>query len=473
MNTKNVCANSTVDNGTFKLSTEQLYVFNKYKQRDNIFITGPGGVGKSALIKHIYRDAKCNNKEIFVTALTGCAAILLECNARTLHSWAGIGLGNKPVNALISNIRKRPLTYANWKYTNILIIDEISMLSLKLFNKLDEIGKIIRRNNKPFGGIQLIFSGDFYQLPPVGDKDDIETQQFCFESNEWNNTFKPLNQLNLTKIFRQTDEVYATILTQLRQGIIKKRNNELLLTHVNREKSADLVTTPVKLFPTKNKVENINNQQMSLIQETIHEFNMECNDDLPITSKSDTQTRTLFTLQDIENEQLYLMGNLRCDKNIKLKIGAQVMCIINFSIDDIIQLCNGSQGIITGFCETTGYPIVKYNNGIEMTMSRNTWESEKIPGVGVSQIPLILAWALTIHKSQGSTLDTAEIDAGSSIFDYGQTYVALSRVKSLNGLYLTSFDASKIKINIIVKQFYATLETIEDAITKENETIEN
>ena len=133
------------------------------------------------------------------------------------------------------------------------------------------------------------------------------------------------------------------------------------------------------------------------------------------------------------------------------------MSIINISSDIGLGVCNGSQGIVTGFCDITGCPRVKFNSGVEMIMTRNTWLSEKIPGVGVSQIPLILAWALTIHKSQGATLDVAEIDVGSGIFECGQTYVALSRVKNLDGLYLTSFDVTKIRINKKVKEFYEGL----------------
>jgi len=138
-----------------------------------------------------------------------------------------------------------------------------------------------------------------------------------------------------------------------------------------------------------------------------------------------------------------------------------VMCIVNIAsaADKGIEICNGSQGIVTGFCPITGCPVVKYNSGHEQVMSRHTWTSERIPGVGVEQVPLILAWALTIHKSQGATLDAAEIDVGSGIFECGQTYVALSRVKSLDGLYLTSYDVTKIKINRKVKEFYSTLST--------------
>lgn len=443
-----------------KLSKEQQIAFNKYVHGNNIFITGPGGSGKSELIRMIYKDAYSQLKNIQVTAMTGCASILLNCKAKTLHSWSGVGLGNVTTEQIISKIKKNKFAKGMWKSTDILVVDEISMLSLKLFNMLNDIGKAIRGNLKPFGGIQLIFSGDFYQLPPVGNPDEPETQQFCFESNEWNSVFNRECQIELVKIFRQTNEDYSSILNQIREGKIKRRSNDLLLQYVGRKFDKDLVAEPTKLYPTKNKVEQINISKMSVLNGEEKEFKIKHIKDLVI-SKNDRIKRNDFTDKEILFELEFLSGNLMCDKEIKLKIGAQVMCIINIKSEtngDVI-ICNGSQGIITDFCEVTGLPRVKYNNGVDMIMSRHTWESDKIPGIGVSQVPLILSWALTIHKSQGSTLDAAEIDVGSGIFECGQTYVALSRVKDLKGLYLTSFDANKIRINKKVKEYYESLKT--------------
>ena len=451
-----------------ELSREQQIAFDKYVQGHNIFITGPGGSGKTALIRKIYEHATRCFKDIHVTALTGCAAVLLNCKAKTLHSWAGIGLGNGTIENLVSKIKKNKFTKAIWKKTDILVIDEVSMLSLKLFTLLNEIGKAVRGNRKPFGGIQLILAGDFYQLPPVGDKDEPDTQHFCFESDDWNSVIHRDCQIQLVKIFRQTDEIYCSILNQIREGKIKRKVNDLLLQYVGREYATNLVAEPTKLYPTKNKVEQINNFKMSTLNSEEKEYNVKYLKDLEMT-KTERALRLEFNEKDIQVELDFLAGNLVCDKIIKAKIGAQVMCVINIkSTEGDTLVCNGSQGIIVSYCEYTGFPRVKYNNGIEMVMARHVWASDKIPGIGISQVPLILAWALTIHKSQGATLDAAEIDVGSGIFECGQTYVALSRVKSLDGLYLTSFDAKRIRINKKVKDYYEELSTYQQAnLTKQ------
>ena len=455
-----------------ELSREQQIAFDKYVQGHNIFITGPGGAGKSELIRLIYKHAYSHFKDIHVTALTGCASILLNCKAKTLHSWAGNGLGNSTVEQLIFKIKKNKFLKAIWKGTDILVVDEVSMLSLKLFNILNDIGKAIRGNLKPFGGIQLIFSGDFYQLPPVGDILDPDSQRFCFESDDWNSVFNRNCQIELKKIFRQTDEIYSTILNQIREGKIKRRSNDILLEYVGREISSELVAEPTKLYPTKNKVEQINFTKMTELKGEEKEYKMKYIRDIEM-SKGEKEIRSQFTDKDIQLELDFLAGNLRCDKEMKIKIGANVMCIINIKSEQgDILICNGSQGVVKCFCEITGCPKVKYNNGVEMVMTRFIWESDKIPGIGISQIPLILSWALTIHKSQGATLDAAEIDIGSGIFECGQTYVALSRVKSLNGLYLTSFDAKRIRIHKKVKEFYESLRLYNElASTSQEESI--
>ena len=162
-------------------STEQQHAFDAFLEGKNIFITGPGGSGKSHLIKHMVQHCNEYGRKIQVCALTGCACVLLQCGAKTVHSWGGIGLANGDIKSVVKRVTRARHRRKAWLETDILIIDEISMMSKKLFNILDLIGRIVRnRRETPFGGIQLVFSGDFYQLPPVGNEDDEDSCAFCF-----------------------------------------------------------------------------------------------------------------------------------------------------------------------------------------------------------------------------------------------------------------------------------------------------
>lgn len=172
------------------LSVEQQYAFRKYKKGHNLFITGPGGTGKSHLIKTIKDDLEATGVKHAVCALTGCAAVLLNCCAKTIHSWSGIGLGTGEIHEIVGKVLKNRRASTNWKTTRVLIVDEVSMLSMKLFDVLNKVGQTVRKNFlMPFGGIQLIFIGDFFQLPPVGRFTEPETTMFCFQSAAWSATF--------------------------------------------------------------------------------------------------------------------------------------------------------------------------------------------------------------------------------------------------------------------------------------------
>jgi len=433
-----------------ELSLEQQLAFDKYKEGSSFFVSGSGGTGKSLLIKKIYEDAITNRRRIQVCALTGCAALLLNCKAKTIHSWSGIGIASGPqeeiVERVISNFQKQK----NWKSVEVLIIDEVSMMSLKIFEILNRIAVSLRNKNKLFGGIQLIFSGDFYQLPPVGNLQEIETCQFCFESELWNILFPKENIILLKNIFRQKDEKYLKILNEIRNGKMYRSSLNLLLENVNKKRPENI--QPTKLYPRRNKVDLFNQIEMDKLTGESHIFTMQQILDLPLSSIQQLE-KNRYSADQINRELQYIENSLLMNKNVELKVGSQVMCTINTETPDGYQLCNGSRGVITSF-QLSGIPVVLFKEGFEIPIPPHVWVSETIPGIGISHMPLILAWAMSIHKSQGMSIDVAEIDAGEDIFECGQTYVALSRVKSLEGLYLTSFDVTKIKMNNKVKEFY-------------------
>jgi len=476
-------------------SKDQQTAFDLYLRGGNVALYGSAGVGKTAILRHIKRDAESKGKVVQVCAMTGCAAILLECGAKTLHSWAGIGLGKDEASDILPRLYRSAFYKEMYRNTDILILDEVSMLSMKLFELVDDIARCLRfpfkrehaqfgnmignyvRSTYPFGGIQVIFSGDFFQLPPIGDSQHPATRAFCFESIRWEETFGD-NQIQLKQIFRQKDPIFATILNEIRVGKLKKSSNDLLMQYVQRpvrlEETGGIY--PTKIFPTKRKVDAYNMKKMSDITDSethIFKWKEYHGDALPSIPPMCNE-QTMLPVSNCSNEQLerelmYLKNNILCDAEISLKIGAQVMCIYNYDVSSPQPICNGSQGIVIGFSpapsddfqkwgKKTVFPEVLFQNGRNMLLLPHKWRSDRIMGIAIEQIPLILSWAVTIHKSQGATLDMAELDVGGDIFECGQTYVAMSRVKSLEGLYLASFDYKRIQINSKVRAFYDNLE---------------
>ena len=426
------------------LSKEQSIVFEKYKIGENIFITGVGGTGKTKIIQIISEHAISINKKFQVCAMTGCAAILLNCNANTLHSWAGIGLARGSVNDVINRVIKNKFKRNKWLQIELLIVDEVSMLSEKLLNILDIIAKSIKKSAKPFGGIQIIFGGDFHQLPPIGDEDDETSMNFCFESDIWNTLFP--NQIELKTIFRQKDPVYQKILSQIRNGKISNSSLNILKQYIREPESNLLIKPPILLAKRKN-VDQINQTEIAKLNSNkiIYTLKEECEE----TSKDSNKYSNTEKLY----ESNYLKNNILAEQNLILKIGAQVMCIANIDIEGTNAIVNGSQGIIVDIKDN--YPIVNFKNGETRIIKEHTWKSEIIPSIKIKQIPLIHAWAITIHKAQGLTLESAQIDIGENIFECGQTYVALSRIVSLDGLYLIAFNPNKIKLFKKVIEYYS------------------
>jgi ATP-dependent DNA helicase PIF1 len=185
------------------LSEEQSDAYQKYIGGENLFITGPGGTGKTRLVKAFHDYNLLHEKYIPICAMTGCAAVLLNCNARTLHSWSGIKLAKGNKQTVIASVLKNKNVMKLWKKAKGIILDEVSMLSKKIFEIIEEIARSAKLSARPFGGMQVIFTGDFFQLPPVGNLEDPDTEKFCFESPIWNTVFKPENHIELKTIFRQ------------------------------------------------------------------------------------------------------------------------------------------------------------------------------------------------------------------------------------------------------------------------------
>jgi ATP-dependent DNA helicase PIF1 len=453
-------------------SNEQQLCFEKYLNGENLFITGPGGSGKSFLIKNIVKHAETNNKNIKVCALTGCAAILLECRATTLHMFSGIGFANKKNEEIIEELfTTKRYKLKNWRKLEILIIDEVSMMSLKILLLLDTIAKKFYRNNNPFGGLQVIFTGDFYQLSPVSNIFlEKEDSMFCFEHELWNQLFPKENQIVLKTIFRQKDETLLKILKYVRKGQITPSCRTALESRIFNSQELDIIKKDkilTILSPIKRDVEHINLKEYLKLDKSLEEkvyaldyidlyIKYEENED---ENEDTNEKKNLFALLLKSNEQLkrdydFLASNILAERCLKLKIGTHVMCIANINLSGELQIANGSQGVVVSFNQKN-LPYIKFNNIEEpILIDYYIWKSEFNKRVGLMQLPLIYSWAITIHKSQGLTLENAIIDIGSNIFADGQTYVALSRVKSLDGLYLTSFDCCKIKCNPLVKKFY-------------------
>jgi ATP-dependent DNA helicase PIF1 len=465
---------------TESLSLEQQHAFTKYRLGHNIFITGSGGTGKSYLIKTLKQDLESRGIKHSVCALTGCAAVLLNCYAKTIHSWSGIGLGVGTKEEIVEKAIRNKRATTNWKTNQVLIVDEISMMSLKVFEALDQIGKCTKRQYlRPFGGMQVIFIGDFYQLPPVGRGEEA---RFCFESTIWDQTFNLENHIQLKTLYRQKDPEYIRILTEVRDGVLTEESltalNERLQATYDPSENNGIV--PTKLFPRNADADRINQTMYAKIKEEEEKYDLKQVKNLRVFNETSVQIplEVMTKCADLTNEEVEQQLKLFCENSnlnpqLSLKKGAIVMCLANLDTD--AGVCNGSQGIVIDFIANTHNvkcPVVKFLNGVVMTIQPRVYQHGDYPKFGVVQIPLRLAWAFTIHKSQGVTLDIAEIDIGSSIFEFGQTYVALSRIRSLNGLYLSSFNPRKIKTNPTVSELYKKIpEITEELVVKTKETL--
>ena len=412
----------------------------------NLFITGPGGTGKSTIVRKI-----AELEGTAVTAMTGCAALLLDCKAKTLHSWAGIGLGKDSVEKIIENIKKKKYVKSRWTTSKRLIIDEVSMLTPEILELLDQIGRILRKKpNIPFGGLQLILVGDFCQLPPVTKDISGAELRFVFESDLWKKTIQ--TTILLKKIWRQPDPVYQTILNEVRMGSLSEKSEEILRSRMGIDWHADKIQ-PTLLFSRNYDVDKINEKNLAYLTNESRVFEVatifdktRLNGEFAPDNNSDIVG---FAIKRLDNDATYM-------NPLELKIGAQVMLLTN--MDQSEGLVNGSRGIIVDFEPLRGFPYVQFKSGKKKLIEPYQWWSHEMPHVGRQQIPLRIAYAVTIHKSQGSSIDSGLIDIGKNTFECGQAYVALSRVRSLEGLYIHAMDISRIRTHPKVLEFYGSLE---------------
>jgi ATP-dependent DNA helicase PIF1 len=495
------------------LSAEQLRAFRLFEQGRNVFVSGPGGSGKSFLIRYFVQSLYSRGHIHQVTSTTGCSSILLSNQihvgntgrpivVKTIHSWSGIRLGKGTEEEIIRNVMKNRKAVKEWKRVKTLVIDEISMLSEKLFSVLDTLGRTLRGVDRPFGGIQVVCLGDLYQLSPVGDYGDPASSNFCFESAAWNATFALNNHIELTTIYRQKDDVYKSILNEIRIGKLSDENQRLLKARVNQTYCAadHGGVVPMKIFATKEQVNRVNVAQYQRVEDTENVLPMvyirqakRYVENGEIIPEEVVERCRALPHEDIDMECKQLANNVPAETEIRLKRGVPVMCLVNLDVD--AGIANGSLGVVVDFVASaiatnldgkgTGHghghgasvsremwPVVRFYNGVVKTMEPYVWQSGEIPTVCVRQFPLTLAYANSIHKMQGASLDVCEMDLGASIFAEHQIYVALSRVRSLEGVYLSAFHPHRIRVNPKVAAFYARFVRTTDTVLAEDEIIE-
>uniref|UniRef100_A0A672UNY5 ATP-dependent DNA helicase PIF1 n=1 Tax=Strigops habroptila TaxID=2489341 RepID=A0A672UNY5_STRHB len=409
-----------------RLSAEQEAVMGAVRSGKSIFFTGCAGTGKSFLLKKIVGSLP--PKTTYATASTGVAAC--HIGGTTLHAFAGIGSGKAPLEQCIQ-LAERPGVCQHWLACQHLIIDEISMVDGKFFDRLEAVARAVRKRDEPFGGIQLIICGDFLQLPPVCKANEETT--FCFQAKSWRKCIH-IN-MELTEVRRQTDKTFVSLLSAIRLGrCTEEVTRQLMQTADNRSERDGILAT--RLCTHKDDVEITNERRLQQLPGEVHAF--EALDSDPMLVK-------------LIDAQCPVGGR------VELKLGAQVMLAKNLDVSQ--GLVNGARGVVVGFeSEQKGLPKVRFLCGITQVIKMEKWVFKGLSGVHLSrqQLPLKLAWAISIHKSQGMSLDCVEISL-SRVFESGQAYVALSRARSLAGLRVLDFDPKVVRADPSVLQFYRQL----------------
>ncbi len=383
---------------------------------ESVLLTGPAGAGKTHLLNQFIRFAKAEGQHVSVTATTGLAATHL--GGTTIHSWAGIGVMDELPGGFADHVSKGRRDII--EKTDVLVIDEISMLHDYRLDMVDMACRLVREEpDVPFGGIQVIMSGDFFQLPPIN-RHDSRAGGFVVYSEVW----QELNPVicYLQEQYRQDDDKLLSILDAMRAGNVRRHHAEQLLERADVEPPEGDIT------------------QLHTVNIDVDKLNQKKLDELPGDEYTYSQSAT-GSANYVES----LQRSVLAPSALKLKDGAFVMAVKNAPDRKYV---NGSLGIVVGFDVLTNYPMVKFKNGKTITMVPETWElrdGDK-KRASIIQIPLRLAWAITVHKSQGMTLDAASIDLRKAFVE-GMGYVALSRVKNMESLYLVGINRMALQVS--------------------------
>ncbi len=394
------------------------------KMGHNVFLTGPAGSGKTYVLNSYIKYLKKHKVPVAVTASTGIAAAHMD--GTTIHSWTGIGLKDSLTRKQLTELSKNKELVARIEGARVLIIDEISMLDSKRFEAIQMVCQSIRKSARPFGGIQLVLCGDFFQLPPVA-KRDAPAPQFCFTSYAWREA--NIVTCYLEKQYRQHDTRFLDTLNAIRNNAVTP---EIRATLLERQgKPIEGVVKPTKLYTHNQRVDEVNAFELNQIEGETSIYRM----------KYDGGYTEIDELKK----------SCLAPEELVIKKGAFVMFTKNNYEAGYV---NGTLGTVVAIEIDTNHPVVQKLDGTTVVAKPSDWVMEDDSGevlATITQIPLRLAWAMTIHKSQGMSLDAAEIDLGSA-FTEGMGYVALSRVRSLSGIKLLGLNTMALRVNPLVHE---------------------
>lgn len=417
---------------------QQNQALDLLKLGKNVFLTGAAGSGKTYVLNKYIDYLKRNHVHTAVTASTGIAATHLQ--GMTIHSWSGIGVKDALDKKELDKLAANPRIKEHYEKTKVLIIDEISMLHPHQLEMVDAIAQSILKNDLPFGGMQVVLCGDFFQLPPVSSSQLSGEKSFAFECGAWQNS--GFHVCYLHEQHRQGDDPLLGVLNDIRNGTAGEHTKVILRTRFKKEPQSSVKAT--KLYSRNINVDTINESEL-----------------LSITSEEKS-----FSMLTKGHSGLIegLKKSCLAPEELHVKVGAEVMFIKNDQYGDFV---NGTRGVVTGFANNAqGWPIVKTFDGKSITAYPEEWKFEdngKVTAT-ISQVPLRLAWAITIHKSQGMTLDAVEIDLGDA-FEPGMGYVALSRVRRLDGLKLMNLNDMALRVHPKILQHDEVFKSSSEATT--------